>query len=76
MALKTAQLERFDPTNPAHRAVYRTFLQTGKLSQKFELEVPFTNVNDMVVRKLAAWAVEQRVSREDVTNIVDGVLLV
>jgi hypothetical protein len=70
MALKTAQLEKFDPANPAHRAVYSTFLKEGKLTQKFELEVPYTNMTDMIVRKLAAWAVEPRVSSSDIVTAI------
>lgn len=51
------QKEKFDPTNKAHREVYRHWLETGKMLQTFELEFPFTNVVSLMERKLAEYAV-------------------
>jgi hypothetical protein len=51
--------EFFDPTNSAHIESAAKFLETGQWGQvQFFVEQPYTNVQDTVLRKLSAHAVQ------------------
>ena len=51
----------FDPTDSDHRDSLSEFLETGNWGKiQFYPEVPYLNVPETVLRKIAAWALEQQ----------------
>lgn len=54
--LQLPQAVRFDSSNPEHRKAYLDFVNTGKWTIRFELEMPFQTVPGMIMYKLAALA--------------------
>lgn len=53
------ELEVFDANKLKHRKVYKHFLDTGNLIQKFRIEYPYHDLPTMMKNKIVEWAVRK-----------------